>query len=669
MARSATALLRDLMTVPAHRLGPRAAIWPPLLRALPSLLKSDGKRVLDAVSRVDVMPALQDLAAGNIGRLRFTGAPVDGERLERALITLWLGLAGHPGLSKPLVLAGPFQAHVVDPHAPRVLAFGDVRALAATDKGIIVLGHTGQVPTGQCVVTELPTYERTVLVTDALTAPVPATAEQVRQALARISASLPGGRLERVCIGDGLAACGEARRAEASPADLVASAQSAFVRLALRSEPVLEPLGYAVRQRQRIGPDELLARLCGDVVALPWRENRTEAVQTIQRDLADLETIAIPTTEAEALLAAIHDSIAAAAPLATSPRALLVNVDADDFVYSFQFGQAIERRCNERGMRVDRIFIDYQTQRDLAGEMGAWDLAPLADGIEVVIASEQDGVLPKVVPCLALRRYELAVINTRPRLFYDLLEAGLLQVPTLVWDRHLHDGLKEEYQRRQAVADRAPDLPIRIWSLQGGSGEELTRGNQNLFDAGLACVKVRPWPLDLQYFRAVVPRQPNLLFAGGDSGRDWPLFVEAVRDVPYDIHLVTRQVPPGLPPNVRVDGRLTLWRFRDAMAAASVIAIPVRPGFGASGVTVLPMAMALGVAAVITRTSWVEQYVTDGVEALLVPAGDASAFRDALVRLHSEPELRERLVLNARRRVESLCDLDAFTREMFATLG
>jgi glycosyltransferase involved in cell wall biosynthesis len=120
---------------------------------------------------------------------------------------------------------------------------------------------------------------------------------------------------------------------------------------------------------------------------------------------------------------------------------------------------------------------------------------------------------------------------------------------------------------------------------------------------------------------------------------------------------------------VRVDTRLPLWRFRDALAAASIAAIPLLPSAGAAGITVLPMAMLLGVPVVSTRTRWVEQYVSDGEEGLLVPPGDVAAFRAALTRLHEDAELRARLAANARRRAIALCDLDAFTREMFATLG
>ena len=103
------------------------------------------------------------------------------------------------------------------------------------------------------------------------------------------------------------------------------------------------------------------------------------------------------------------------------------------------------------------------------------------------------------------------------------------------------------------------------------------------------------------------------------------------------------------------------------MAEATICAIPL-VGEIAAGVTVLPMAMALGVAVVSTRTGWVDKYVTHEEEALLVPAGDAGAFRSALLRLHGDPELRARLVANARRRVTALCDLEAFTREMFSAL-
>ena len=175
------------------------------------------------------------------------------------------------------------------------------------------------------------------------------------------------------------------------------------------------------------------------------------------------------------------------------------------------------------------------------------------------------------------------------------------------------------------------------------------------------------WPMDLEFFRSDFRPDPGRIFAGGDSARDWQLFIEAVRHLPVDVHLVTDHPPEDLPPHVRLDARMPLSRFRDAMAGAAICAIPLVREI-AAGVTVLPMAMALGVAVVATRTGWIEQYVAHEEQALLVPPGDAAAFRSALRRLHGDPELRARLVASARRRVTELCDLEAFTREMFAAL-
>ena len=142
------------------------------------------------------------------------------------------------------------------------------------------------------------------------------------------------------------------------------------------------------------------------------------------------------------------------------------------------------------------------------------------------------------------------------------------------------------------------------------------------------------------------------------------LLSEAVRGLPLELHVVTGTPPGELPSAVRIDSRLPLWRFRDAMAAASIMALPLLPGV-AAGVSVLAMAMALGVAVVATRTPWTEAYVADGEDALLVAPGDVPAFRAALLRLHQDAPLRERLAANARRRAVAEHDLEALTRAMF----
>jgi hypothetical protein len=662
----ATAALRELGTVPLHRLGPHAPAWPRLLRALPGLLRASSERLIEAVGRVDVLAVLLDLQEED---------PVDAGRLERALVTLWLGLAGHPGLTPPLALPGPFRGCVVDPHRPRLLALDGARGLIATPHGPAVIGHEGRRSLDAFVTAALPTANGTVIVDEQLGVPDPEVAARVQDALAVVASALPGGHLERVTIGSGEAArgdaaCGEARVGPTvDPGDLVASAQAAFLRAAATVEPLLVSAGALVEHGRRLAPVDVLARASGNVVALPWRADRVAAARAIADDLDELTVLADLTPVGAELAAAIR---AGAGRASTSPpRALLVNVDPDDFVYSFQFGRSVERRCVERSLRLDRIMIDPGWRRDLVAELGGSIPTPVADGTETLVKSQDDPAVAAALAHLQARRDEVGIANVRPRLFYDLLASGLLAGSTLLWDRHLHDGLAEERMRRGFGVDHLRGLPMRLWSLQGVSGPDL---HPSVVEAGLVNGGGRPWPMDLEFFRSSVPRQAGRVFAGGDSGRDWPLFMEAIRDLPLDVHLVTALAPaeiapPGLRPSVHVEARLPLARFRDAMAAATITAIPLLAGHGAAGVTVLTMAMALGVAAVVTSSSWITQYVTDGEEALLVPPGDVAAFRDAIVRLHEDAGLRERLVENARRRVVALCDLEAFTREMFGTLG
>jgi hypothetical protein len=652
----ARALLERLSSIPQHRLGFRAAAWPLLLNAVPGLLREDSAWLLDAISRVDVFSALQALRNDR----------PDASRVERGLVTLWLALAGHPGLRSPLVLPGPFSQRVVDPHAPRLLALGDVRGLGATARGAVVLTRTGRAGVDAFVSSQLPAVGRTVLVDRQLDPPDAVVVARIEEALRATQPALPGGVLERVTVGPGDAAFGEASvSSEGDAADLVASAQAAFMRAVARMQPAFGAGGALVENGKRLQPIDVLARVCGNAIALPWRGNRSASLTAIAEDLDELRAMADPTPLGAELIAALS-ALAGDEP-AQRRRALLVNVDADDFVYAFQFGRSVERRCVERGLRVDRIAINFSRGRDLAAELGPPIPPPIAEGIEVLMDSDEDETTASLaLRRFASRRYDVVVANVRPRLFHDLLAAGFFASPSLLWDRHLHGGLRAEGDRRQVDPAALGRLPIEAWSLDRKTGPGLQR---SLAEAGLKRGSGHVWPLDLEFFQPTVTHDANRrVFAGGENQRDWPLLIEAVRGLLLDVHLVSRQAPAPLPANVRVEARLPLCRFRDAMASASIFAIPLLAD-AAAGVTVIPMAMSLGVAIVATRTSWTEPLVRDNEHALLVAPGDVEAFRKAIVRLCDDSELRARLGANARKRVAEICDLEAFTRKMFATLS
>lgn len=91
-------------------------------------------------------------------------------------------------------------------------------------------------------------------------------------------------------------------------------------------------------------------------------------------------------------------------------------------------------------------------------------------------------------------------------------------------------------------------------------------------------------------------------------------------------------------------------------AAMDVFVLPSRhEGFG----TVFMEAMAMGVPVVASRVFGSVDAVRDGVTGILVPFGDPVALASAISRLHSEPQLRQTLVINAKEWVRRECSLDA----------
>jgi glycosyltransferase involved in cell wall biosynthesis len=87
------------------------------------------------------------------------------------------------------------------------------------------------------------------------------------------------------------------------------------------------------------------------------------------------------------------------------------------------------------------------------------------------------------------------------------------------------------------------------------------------------------------------------------------------------------------------------------MDAATVLVVPsLTEGLG----RVIIESFARGRGVVASATGGIEDLVTDGVEGLLVPPGDAAALAAALIRVLSEPALAERLGSAAHARFEAL---------------
>ena len=158
--------------------------------------------------------------------------------------------------------------------------------------------------------------------------------------------------------------------------------------------------------------------------------------------------------------------------------------------------------------------------------------------------------------------------------------------------------------------------------------------------------------VDTEFYAEAPDRTDGPVVAiGDDLSRDYKTLLAAAQFVPHRIVIRSKMVPSnGLPSNVEIIGKLSLPAYRDLIASASIIVLPMHSVENGGGTSVLVQAMASGKAVVASASPGILDYVEDGETALLVPCGDAGALATAVTRLLNDHDLRRRMGNAARQR-------------------
>ncbi len=157
-----------------------------------------------------------------------------------------------------------------------------------------------------------------------------------------------------------------------------------------------------------------------------------------------------------------------------------------------------------------------------------------------------------------------------------------------------------------------------------------------------------PLPADVPFERSKRSPRGRYLFSGGGAHRDFQSLIEAVRDLPVDLVIVTFSVESlgysgDLPPNVRVIWKVPIERFVEIMAGARMVIVPLHAGRGARGHTTVVQALTLGKPVITTENASVDDYVQNGRQGFLVEPGNVVQYRRAIERLLTEPELEREI--------------------------
>ena len=75
-------------------------------------------------------------------------------------------------------------------------------------------------------------------------------------------------------------------------------------------------------------------------------------------------------------------------------------------------------------------------------------------------------------------------------------------------------------------------------------------------------------------------------------------------------------------------------------------------------------AAAAGLPVVATNVGGTSEILQDGVSARLIPANDPQALAEAVIQLHADPDQRDEFSSAARKRVESLFNVDRAARAL-----
>lgn len=158
-----------------------------------------------------------------------------------------------------------------------------------------------------------------------------------------------------------------------------------------------------------------------------------------------------------------------------------------------------------------------------------------------------------------------------------------------------------------------------------------------------------------------LPEYPrdDYVFAYGNSDRDFDTLVQAARELPCPVVILSQRFQPTtpLPENVTlVRDFVSQEELIRRIAGARCCVLPLKDYRVAAGQNVMLEIMTIGRPLVVSRNIATEEYATDGESALYFELGNPADLRDKVLRLLQNPEGAEAIAANGRKRALALCE-------------
>jgi glycosyltransferase involved in cell wall biosynthesis len=178
---------------------------------------------------------------------------------------------------------------------------------------------------------------------------------------------------------------------------------------------------------------------------------------------------------------------------------------------------------------------------------------------------------------------------------------------------------------------------------------EVTR-YQEIFSSGAGKFLFLPYGLHIDGFdrhHPFVPAASGPALSAGRSGRDYQLLTNVFSSNGLPLRIVCDRARAlegcSMAPNISVLQDCFDERYLDELRKASVVIVPLSVGDISAGQMVIIQAMAYRKPIIATRTPTVEDYLSHGVDSLLVSPGDRIELQVALDRVYRDPEFAAKI--------------------------
>jgi glycosyltransferase involved in cell wall biosynthesis len=186
-----------------------------------------------------------------------------------------------------------------------------------------------------------------------------------------------------------------------------------------------------------------------------------------------------------------------------------------------------------------------------------------------------------------------------------------------------------------------------------------------------------PFGVDVHRFRPTADGRPtaDVVSVGADPRRDFELLATvAARNPNLTFRIVASaqhvRALGSVPSNVEIETDVSLETVRDRLAAARVVALPVRDNSYSGATTVLLQSMALAKPVVVSRTDAIARgyALEDRVNCRLVDPGDVDAFERTLLETLTGADAATSLGIRARETVERSFSWERYTDALWELL-